>query len=219
MYYGEPRYTGPSKQTNLKSKWKRLLGKKWLFPAVYVGLCTCLLATVFFYQSHNTGSDTAQVEEQTVSNLSTDAMNYPCMASSGAELKMGFFNEKGSAKDKESALVKYDDAIWVHSGVDFARKDGKTFEVVAALDGKVFRLQDNPLVGKQIVLEHANGTFTTYQSIDNLKVKMGEVVSKGDVLAEAGRNNFEKDAGVHLHFEVKQNNQRKNPTDLMKSLN
>ena len=38
-----------------------------------------------------------------------------------------------------------------------------------------------------------------------------QIVKKGEVIAEAGRNQFEKDAGVHLYFEVHQNQKPVNP--------
>jgi stage II sporulation protein Q len=40
---------------------------------------------------------------------------------------------------------------------------------------------------------------------------VGQEVKQGDVIAQAGRNNFEKEAGVHLHFEVRKGNQSVQP--------
>jgi stage II sporulation protein Q len=39
-------------------------------------------------------------------------------------------------------------------------------------------------------------------------VKVGQTVKKGDVIARAGRNTFEKEEGIHLHFEVRNKDQQ-----------
>jgi stage II sporulation protein Q len=108
-------------------------------------------------------------------------------------------------------LVKYANTFWPHSGIDYARKDGKSFDVIAALSGKVIRVEQNPLVGQEVEIQHENGLITVYQSLTDIRVKVGQEVKQGDVIAQAGRNNFEKEAGVHLHFEVRKGNQTVQP--------
>ncbi|MGW9128919.1 peptidoglycan DD-metalloendopeptidase family protein, partial [Paenibacillus chitinolyticus] len=56
-----------------------------------------------------------------------------------------------------------------------------------------------------------------YQSLDNVTVKPGDEVTQGQVLGSAGRNEYEKDAGIHLHFEVRVDNKAVNPEQYLVS--
>ena len=45
----------------------------------------------------------------------------------------------------------------------------------------------------------------------DVEVKDGQRVSQGDVIAHAGTNVFNKDKGVHVHFEIRKDGQPINP--------
>jgi stage II sporulation protein Q len=76
--------------------------------------------------------------------------------------------------------------------------------VVAALSGKVTAVDQNPVVGNLVEITHSNGLVTVYQSLSDVIVAKNADVKKGDVIAKAGRNELEKQEGIHLHFEVRQ---------------
>ncbi|MDZ7543831.1 peptidoglycan DD-metalloendopeptidase family protein, partial [Clostridium perfringens] len=59
------------------------------------------------------------------------------------------------------------------------------------------------------------GMKTVYQSVADMKVKKGDVVSKGDAIAKAGRSELKKDFGVHVHFGVFEDNKPVNPSTLL----
>lgn len=82
---------------------------------------------------------------------------------------------------------------------------------MAALAGKVVKVENDPLVGKTVEVEHADKMVTVYQSLENTTVKPGDEVTQGQVIGSAGRNEFEKDFGVHLHFEVRVDDKPVNP--------
>ena len=199
-------------------KWKRLLSKKWVFPAIYLAAAALILSLVWWYsasqepgQKQNLGLEEVLKEEPAENINVSEEMILPIAENAQAEAKMKFYNDAGSDQANEVSLVKYENTFWPHSGVDFARKDGKSFDVVAALGGKVVRVEENPLVGHLVEIQHDNGLVTVYQSLSDVKVKEGQLVSQGDLIARAGENIFEKDAGVHLHFEVRKDGQPINP--------
>jgi stage II sporulation protein Q len=100
--------------------------------------------------------------------------------------------------------VQYGDTITPHTGIDLASPNDQTFDVLAALSGKVTVVEKNPLTGNQVEITDSNGLVTIYQSLTDIKVAQGAEVKQGDVIAKAGVNELEKDDGVHLHFEVHQ---------------
>jgi len=216
------------------SSWKTFLGKKWAFPAIYIGTAAIILAFVMWYQ----GSVTDSVQEKTDltngvsvttpaegdSNPATDPADqdavpvnatqplaWPVAKGVQYELGMGFFDDSQPKEKQEAALVKYEDRYIPHTGIDLISTDGKSFDVTAALAGKVIKVENDPLVGNQVEIEHANKMVTVYQSLDKVNVKPGDEVTQGQVLGTAGRNVFEKEAGVHLHFEVRVDGNPVNP--------
>ena len=101
-------------------------------------------------------------------------------------------------------MIQYNDQLTPHTAIDLKAKDGAAFDVLAAMSGKVTAVEQNPVVGSLVEITHSNGLISVYQSLAEVKVTKGAEVKKGDIIAKAGRNEFEKEDGVHLHFEVRQ---------------
>jgi stage II sporulation protein Q len=198
-------------------KWKKLMSKKWFFPAVYLFVAALILSVAWWYQDHQVekaSKTTRDLVEQNLpqepipTNPTDDDMVLPVAKNAHANKTMGFYKQEDPEASRESSLNQYANTFTPHSGVDFAKKDGGTFDVVAALEGKVVKVEENPVVGWQVVIQHESGIQTIYQSLDDVRVKNGQTVKKGQVIAKAGRNRFEKEAGVHLHFEIRDRNQK-----------
>lgn len=208
-------------QTKRRVMWKQLLTKKWFFPAVYLTVVALVLGGVWLVQ----GNVSKEVNKNMpsidtilpVEKPSTEeTMVQPVTAKSEAIVTKKFYDEKLSSKDKELALVNYQGTFYRNTGIDFARKDGKSFDVVAVMSGTVTRVENNPVVGLQVEVKHENGLVTIYQSLASASVKFGQAVNLGDVLGKAGTNKFEQADGNHLHFEVRKNNQPQNPDQFIK---
>ena len=98
-----------------------------------------------------------------------------------------------------------------HSGTDFAVSIGTP--VRAVMDATVISAFDTDAVGargadgvyrscvsygKYVLLEHDNGLSTLYAHNSLLKVKNGDRVSRGDIIAYSGNSGYS--TGPHLHF-------------------
>ncbi len=210
-----------NKQSN--STKPRLLEQKWFFPAIYMTVAACVLGMAWWYQATqqqhgkpgNPDVDTVlPVEEMPTDNL--NQISLPVSSDATVIKKMDFYDANANEHAKETALVKYADTYWPHTGLDFAKQNGKTFDVMASASGKVIRVETNPVLGRLIEIQHKNGLTTIYQSLSDVQVKLGEEVVKGDTIAKAGRNQFEKNEGIHLHFEVRKNSLAVNPNEYVK---
>ena len=85
-----------------------------------------------------------------------------------------------------------------HQGVDFAGKEGA--EVVAVAGGVVTRVDHQPGYGKLLEVSHGDGFMTRYAHNKSNLVEVGDVVSKGQVIALMGSTG--RSTGPHVHFEV-----------------
>ena len=141
----------------------------------------------------------ASAENLSTSNNTKKIKNTPSGAPvAGAWLSKGF--EEMPTDSQE-----------IHLGVDLAVKE-RAF-VRATADGIVKFAGLDKELGKLVVLDHQNG-FETYYGHNNLiKVKVGQTVRRGDVIALSGSTG--KSSAPHLHYEIRKNGKPINPKEFL----
>lgn len=102
--------------------------------------------------------------------------------------------------------------VSVHRGVDIKGQEGE--EVRASNNGRVALTEELFFGGNTIILDHGQGIFTMYMHLSGMKVNIGDIVSKGDVIGIVGSSG--RSSGPHLHFGAKVTNINVNPVSLMK---
>lgn len=100
-----------------------------------------------------------------------------------------------------------------HNGVDIAAKPGLPIEAIAT--GVVTASRVKPGYGVTVEINHGNGYTTRYAHAKVAKVKTGERVEKGDVVAIVG--NTGRSTGTHLHFEVLRDGKAVNPRKYLRA--
>ena len=100
-----------------------------------------------------------------------------------------------------------------HYGIDIAAP--RNTSVYASKPGKVTAAQYHSSYGNYILIDHLDGTSTLYAHLNTgtLKVKKGDVVNQGDIIAGVGTTGVS--TGYHLHFEVRVNGNSVNPMDYL----
>lgn len=86
----------------------------------------------------------------------------------------------------------------LHTGLDFPAEPGTPIR--AAAGGVVLELGVHPEYGQTLELDHGNQLTTLYAHLRRALVKPGDIVRRGQVIAEVG--NTGRSTGPHLHFEV-----------------
>jgi murein DD-endopeptidase MepM/ murein hydrolase activator NlpD len=86
----------------------------------------------------------------------------------------------------------------LHTGLDFPAEPGTPIR--AAAGGVVLELGVHPEYGQTLELDHGNQLSTLYAHLHRALVKPGDIVRRGQVIAEVG--NTGRSTGPHLHFEV-----------------
>ena len=95
----------------------------------------------------------------------------------------------------------------LHTGLDFEAESGTP--IVAAAGGVVIGVGRHPAYGNLLEIDHGNGLVTRYAHCSSIKVKPGDIVRRGRVVALSG--NTGRSTGPHLHYEVWVRDQLKNP--------
>lgn len=97
-----------------------------------------------------------------------------------------------------------------HTGVDYAVAVGT--QVKSAITGTVIEVQKNNASFGNFVRIKNSDIVTTYAHCSTIKVKEGDKVKQGDIVALSG--NTGKTSGPHLHFEVKKDGRLIDPEKL-----
>jgi murein DD-endopeptidase MepM/ murein hydrolase activator NlpD len=86
----------------------------------------------------------------------------------------------------------------LHTGLDFPADTGTP--VLAAAGGVVLNTEYHAQYGQMVEVDHGNGLVTRYAHGSKVMVKAGDLVKRGQVIAEVGTTG--RSTGPHLHFEV-----------------
>ncbi|MBP2001807.1 stage II sporulation protein Q [Paenibacillus shirakamiensis] len=216
------------------SSWKRMLSKKWVYPAAYMATAAIILTLVWVYQNASqkpqvkTTSGVVSSVNSTKDGMTTtpDGKTVPTTAvpenlawpvANAADVKVAkpFYDKEASESDHVAAVVQYKDQFIPNTGIDLSREDNAPFNVVASLSGTVTSIQQHTLLGYVVEVTNANNLKTVYESLTDVKVKKNDQVKQGDTLGTAGRNEYEKDLGNHVHFAIYENGTPVNPTTLL----
>lgn len=117
----------------------------------------------------------------------------------------------------EGELVKSDTTgAWqTHNGIDIKASLGDA--VIAADKGTVSAIDNDPLWGVTVTIDHGNGIITRYSNLNSgVTVVAGQQVSSGEEIGAVGETaDIESKEESHLHFEVLKNGSYVNPDSMM----
>ncbi|MGI9950865.1 M23 family metallopeptidase [Moorellaceae bacterium AZ2] len=92
----------------------------------------------------------------------------------------------------------------LHSGIDIKAKGD--IPVRAAMDGRVIRAGEDPVLVQVVEIDHGGGLVTVYGTLGKIYVRPGQTVRQGDTIAVLASG-----PAVQLHFEVRENGQAVDP--------
>ena len=113
----------------------------------------------------------------------------------------------GYRKDPKGAGTR------MHEGTDMAGAYGTP--IYATAEGTVTFSGWHSGYGRHVKLRHANGIETTYSHMSQIRVEVGQRVSRGDRIGDMG--NSGRSTGTHLHYEVHLNGTPVNPMTFIRA--
>lgn len=96
-----------------------------------------------------------------------------------------------------------------HEGIDISQERGTPVSATAA--GKVIYTGYYYSYGKFVVIDHGYGYQTAYGHLHAIDCREGQMVAKGQHIAQVGSTG--RSTGCHLHYEVRVNGEPVDPSD------
>ncbi|SFL86780.1 M23 family metallopeptidase [Salibacterium qingdaonense] len=215
----------------MKDRLRAWSKQKWFWPAAYLSVCAFLLGTYFVIQSP-AGTNQAEEEqppaqeqearenegtmegEDSMPAASGDeTLQMPVMDEDSVDIIGYYYDHDASAEEQQDSLVYYNNMYYQNKGIDIAGQDEESFEVTAAATGEVVNVEDDEVLGQVVDVKHTDNIVTSYSSLQDIKVEEGDTITQGSVLGAAAENLYNKDAGIHAHFEVRKNGEPLNPDE------
>ena len=102
-----------------------------------------------------------------------------------------------------------------HNGVDIQATLGDP--VIASDSGTVSAIEEDPLWGVTVTIDHGNGIITRYCNLNSgVTVQAGQQISSGEEIGAVGETaDIETSDESHLHFEVLKNGSYVDPLSMM----
>ena len=191
----------------------------FVFAAV-IGIATLALNSRKKGETDIPVDPTPDVNDPSTNGGSTPQPNLPVVEkftlplTGDYKLVRTFFDETLSDEELESAVIVTGSEFITSTGTSYAKANNATFDVLAIYSGTVLSVTEDELAGTTVEIKHSNNVVSVYSSLSDVKVKAGDTVKQGAVIAKASTSINDTEAGVHVHLEVKVNGKYLNPTTI-----
>ena len=182
--------------------------KKYVLPTIIMTFSFIVILTVAIITKDNKNlskednityvSNTIISQDMAVINTTKKIINP--YTDQSVTIGKNYYNYKAESEEQEKSIIYHENTYIQNSGVDFVYD--KMFDVVAVLDGEVTNVKEDDILGKIIEISHNNEYVSIYQSLSEVNVKKGDIISQGQVIGKSGKNELDKELGNHLHFEM-----------------
>ena len=201
---------------------KRL--KDWVIPTLLLFVLTGILLLYYLLSSISQASlvpsDTYFVDilldNKTTTEVNKEIQTEVIKPYKGENVTISkyYYNSKDDETRQQQSLIKYENIYMPNTGILYS--SDKEFEILTILDGKVTLVKEDDILGNIIEIEHQNNIVTIYQSVKDVKVKQGDIIKQGDVIAMSGSNKLENEKENCLHFEVYKEGTLINPETIIR---
>ena len=206
----------------VKNKIKDVILKKFKSYSFLIFLVLIILAFIIITQvgSHRGGQKpvgkvtTTLQPTDSEKQLEKEVFKLP-LAEQSPQIARGMWDSNASAEEQVNAIVKVGNTFYMNNGIDYTIDKDTPFNVLASLSGTVKKVIQDSLLGYYVEVEHLYGIKTCYSSLESVNVVEGDKISQDHILGIAGQNNFDKDSGIHVHFEIRHGSLYLNPNNVI----
>lgn len=189
--------------------------KKIFVPTIYLiailSVVGCILLTIMSINKYLTESekfdysingliDNEVKPVQGEDNTKNDVKVIKPFRNEKVTIGRGFYDFDGEQTNQEKSIIFYENTYMQNSGVDYVSDE--VFDVISVLAGKVISVDTDEVLGNIVKIEHDKNIITTYQGIDKVALKVGDVISQGTIVGVSGKSLVNSNYTTSLHFEV-----------------
>lgn len=177
--------------------------KKYGYYCIAGALIVAIGLTVLF-ATKNEGGNANIIPDDNIVSVDTKPISFE-LPMKNASLLKGF-------SDTEIQYNKTLNQWEAHKSCDLVASDLSVFAVES---GTITAVENNFAFGTIVTITHRDGFVSTYASLaDNVPVKKGDTVTKGQKIGEASDTaENESSEGKHLHFEMFKNGNKVDPSN------
>ena len=124
-------------------------------------------------------------------------------------VSIDYYDYDAKLEDQEDQIIKIDRTYMPNTGILYTSETD--FEVVSILDGEVLSVETSDTLGSIIEVKHSNDIVSKYSSLKNVKVKKGDIIKQGQVIASSGENKISPESTNMLLFEFIYKGNNANP--------
>lgn len=199
--------------------------KSWVVPALYVVSISIIFISVVAigrimatdYEKaigNNLISDKILDDDTEPSSPVVEVTNEVIVkpyTSSSVKVAKDYYDHKADEEKQLNSLIFYKNTYMENTGVLYSSDE--SFDVVAVLDGTVTSITDDEILGKVIEVSHSTELVSVYHCLNEVSVKIGDVIHQNDVLGKSGNVNIDKGYANALLFEVNYQGKIINPNE------
>ena len=123
-----------------------------------------------------------------------------------------FYDKDSDNITQENSLILYENTYMPNTGIMYGSDN--VFDVLAVLDGTIESVTTDDILGNIITIRHTNNLTTTYESLNNVDVIVGQAVNQGDIIGKSGTNKVDASDSSMMLFEVNFNGNNINPSKI-----
>lgn len=174
-----------------------------LLVATFVAVIAIAEATVFPDEDDVVDAPTEDQDEDldTDDEIEPETIYKFVLPTLGNQIIVREFFDLESTTNSNSIIVN-GDQFTTSKGIGYANEDNSAFDVVCIFPGEVIDIDVNEVMGTTITIDHGNDLISTYYSLSNTTVELGDKLNSQDIIGTAGASNFDIQAGVHVHVEI-----------------
>ena len=147
-------------------------------------------------------------EEVAVVKPIEDKIEKPYL-NNNVNVSIDYYDYDAKLEDQEDQIIKIDRTYMPNTGILYTSETD--FEVVSILDGEVLSVETSDTLGSIIEVKHSNDIVSKYSSLKNVKVKKGDIIKQGQVIASSGENKISPESTNMLLFEFIYKGNNANP--------
>ena len=145
------------------------------------------------------------ISTSSISEMELDIQNLKGAYNFSVPINIGTVSSRFGARES-----KYQKVTGYHTGIDIAAEEGT--EIFASMEGIVEVVSSEGDYGKHVKIR-CNNVYTLYAHCSKIFVKEGQIVARGQKIANVG--NTGNSTGPHLHFEIRVDDRFVDPSKII----